>query len=101
MPFLRNNSPRMVGIVQNLITSNSASNTSAALNSETSIIRIAVTTPTYAAISGPGGTANATSNSLMLPASSVSTFAVEGLETVSFRAVEVVGIASIFELSNS
>jgi hypothetical protein len=91
----------MVGIVQNLITSNSASNTSAALNSETSIIRIAVTTPTYASISGPGGLANATTASLMLPASTVSSFAVEGLETVSVRAVDVVGIASIFELSNS
>jgi hypothetical protein len=101
MPFLRNDSPRMIGIVQNLITSNSVSNTSAALNSETSIVRIAVTTPTYAAISGPGRTANATPASLILPASSVSTFAVEGLETISVRAVDVIGIASIFELSNS
>ena len=81
------------GITQNLATS-STSTTTTAVNSNTSIIRIAVTKDTYVSLA-----TTATSNDMLMPGGDVEFLSVDpGITVVSAVQVTTAGIISVTEL---
>lgn len=100
MTFLRKGAPR-IGTVQNLATTTATSTSTSALNSQTAIIRVAVTQDTYLTIGEAGANATATNASLLLTAGTTEYYAVEGLEKVAALGVTAAGVVSVMELPNS
>ena len=100
MTYLRKGAPR-IGTVYNLATTTATSTATAALNSQTAIIRVAVNQDTYLTIGEPSANATATNASLMLTAGTTEYYAVEGLEKVAALAVSTAGVVSVMELPNS
>lgn len=100
MTFLRKGAPK-IGTVYNLATTTATSVATSALNSQTAIIRVAVTQDTYLTIGVPSFNATATNASLLLTAGTTEFYAVEGLEKVAALAVSTAGVVSVMELPNS
>jgi hypothetical protein len=100
MTFLRKGAPK-IGTVYNLATTTATSTSTGAFNSQTAIIRVAVTQDTYLTIGAPSANATATSASLLLTAGTTEYYAVEGLEKVGALAVGTAGIISVMELPNN
>lgn len=100
MTYLRKGAPR-IGTVHNLITTTATSTATLAINSQTAIIRIAVTQDTYVAIGAPNAAATATNASMLLTAGTTEYYAVEGLERVAALGVSAAGVVSVMELPNS
>ena len=100
MTFLRKGAPR-IGTVYNLATTTATSTSTSALNSQTAIVRVAVTQDTYLTIGAAGANATATNASLLLTAGTTEFYAVEGLERVAALAVSSAGVVSVMELPNS
>ena len=100
MTFLRKGAPR-IGTVYNLAITTATSTSTSALNSQTAIVRVAVTQDTYLTIGTAGANATATNASMLLTAGTTEFYAVEGLEKVAALAVSTVGIVSVMELPNS
>ena len=100
MTYLRKGAPR-IGTVYNLATTTATSTATAAINSQTAIIRVAVNQDTYLTIGAPSANATATNASLLLTAGTTEYYAVEGLERVAALAVSTAGVVSVMELPNS
>jgi hypothetical protein len=100
MTYLRKGAPR-IGTVQNLAVTSATSTATLALNSQTGIIRVAVTQDTYLNIGSPGADSTATTASVLLTAGTTEYYAVEGLEKVAGRAASTSGLMSVMELPNS
>jgi hypothetical protein len=77
------------------ITTSGSTQAFAALQPDTSIIRVAVNQDTYISLSGP-----ATAASLLMPAGSVEFFAVEATTVVAALQVTTAGRVSLTELTN-
>lgn len=100
MTFLRKGAPK-IGTVHNLAITSATSTSTSALNSQTGIIRVAVTQDTYLTIGQPEANATATNASMLLTGGTTEFYAVEGLEKVAALAVSTAGVVSIMELPNS